>query len=364
MLLRLDLQLFSGEKTEKATPHKRRETRKKGEVAKSPEVAQAVTLLFCFAFLMISGKSIIAGCLDIYRRSFQEYLRWDLSVSSVQLLFNQLLWDVVKLVSPIFAVVLVAGVGANYLQVGIMFNPESLKMKLGKLDPIQGFKRMFSLRSLVELLKSILKMVLTASIAWMMIWKQKDEFLLIGQKSLWDSARFIGTLTVQIGIVVAISLVVLAAGDYFFQKFEFEKKIRMSKQDIKDEYKKMEGDPFIKGKRRAKQREMSMNRMMQEVPKADVIITNPTHYAVAIRYDLETMDAPVVIAKGKDYIALKIKEIAKQNKIMTVENRPLARSLFASVEIGESIPEEMFNTVGEILAYVYYQEGRYKGMMT
>lgn len=137
----------------------------------------------------------------------------------------------------------------------------------------------------------------------------------------------------------------------------------MSKQDIKDEYKKMEGDPVIKGKRRARQRQIAMNRMIQEVPKADVVITNPTHFAVAIRYDFGTMDAPEVIAKGKDHIALKIKEIAKQHKIMTVENRPLARSLFAAVEIGETIPEELFNAVGEILAYVYYQEGRYKGMM-
>lgn len=364
MLLRLDLQLFAGEKTEKATPNKRRETRKKGQVAKSPEVASALTLLLCFAFFMFAGKSLIAGCLTIYRRSYQEYLLWDISISSTQLLFNQLLWEVVKLVAPIFAVVVVAGVVANYLQVGFMFNPESLKMKLGKLNPLEGAKRIFSLKSVVELIKSILKIVITSSIASWMIWKQKDELFLIGQKSLWDSARFIGLLTIQIGIAVAIILVILAAADYFYQKFEYEKKIRMSKQDIKDEYKKMEGDPFIKGKRRAKQRELSMNRMMQEVPKADVVITNPTHFAVAIRYDLESMDAPEVIAKGQDYIALKIKEIAKQNKIMTVENKPLARALFAAVEIGEPIPEEMFNAVGEILAYVYYQEGRYKGMMT
>ncbi|ETI69336.1 flagellar biosynthesis protein FlhB [Neobacillus vireti] len=364
MLLRLDLQLFSGEKTEKATPHKRRETRKKGQVAKSPEVSSALTLLLCFAFFMVGGKSLIAGCLNIFRHSYQEYLLWDFSIASTQLLFNLLLWDVVKLVAPIFGVVLVAGVIANYLQVGFMFNPESLKMNLGKLNPLQGFKRIFSLKSIVELIKSILKIVLTSSIAGMMIWEQKEELFSIGQKSLWDSSRFIGSLTIKIGIVTACILIILAAADYFYQKFEYEKKIRMSKQDIKDEYKKMEGDPFIKGKRRAKQRELSMNRMMQEVPKADVVITNPTHFAIAIRYDMETMDAPEVIAKGKDHIALKIKEIAKENKIMTVENKPLARALFAAVEIGGQIPEEMFNAVGEILAYVYYQENRYKGMIT
>ncbi|WP_413300334.1 flagellar biosynthesis protein FlhB [Bacillus sp. 1P10SD] len=363
MLLRLDLQLFSGEKTEKATPTKRREVRKKGQIAKSPEVSSALTLLLSFSFFMIGGKSFIEGCLNIYRHSFQEYLLWDLSISSTQLLFNQLLLDVTKLVAPIFGVVLVAGVVANYMQVGFMFNIESLKMNLGKLNPLEGAKQIFSLRAVVELIKSILKIVITSSIVYILIWKQKDELFSIGEKNLYESARFIGSLTVQIGITIAACLIVLAAADYFYKWFEHEKKIRMSKQDIKDEHKKSEGDPLIKGKRRAMQQQLSMNRMMQELPKADVVITNPTHFAVAIKYDFETMAAPEVIAKGKDHIALKIKEIAKENKIMTVENKPLARALFASVEIGQPIPEELFNAVGEILAYVYYQEGRHKGMM-
>lgn len=363
MLLRLDLQLFSGEKTEKATPNKRREARKKGQVAKSQEVSSAILLLVCFAFLMVGGKSLIEGCFLIFRHSYQEYMLWDLSISSTRVLFNQLLWDVAKIVGPIFALVFIAGLVANYIQVGFMFNPDSLKMNFGKINPLQGAKNIFSLRSLVELLKSILKIVMTSYIAYLVIWKQKDEFVLLGEKSLWDSARFIGSLSVQVGITVSASLVILAAADYLYQKYEYEKKLRMSKQEIKDEHKKMEGDPVIKGQRRARQRQIAMNRMIQEVPKADVVITNPTHFAVAIQYDFETMDAPHVIAKGQDYVALKIKEIAKQHKIMTVENRPLARALFASVEIGETIPEELFNAVGEILAYVYFQEGRYKGMM-
>ena len=363
MLLRLDLQLFSGEKTEKATPQKRRDARKKGQVAKSPEVSSALTLLLSFGFFMIAGKSFIEGCLNIYRHSFQEYLLWDLSSSSSQLLFNQLLWDVTKLIGPFLAIVLVAGVLANYIQVGFMFNLESIKMNFGKLNPLQGAKQIFSLRSVVELIKSILKIVITSVIVFLMIWNQKNELFSIGEKSLFDSARFIGSLTIKIGMTIAICLIALAAADYFYQWFSHEKKIRMSKQDIKDEHKKMEGDPLIKGKRRARQQQLAMNRMMAELPKADVVITNPTHFAVAIRYDFKKMAAPEVIAKGKDHIALKIKEIAKQNKIMTVENKPLARALFAAVEIGQPIPEELFNAVGEILAYVYYQEGRYKGMM-
>jgi flagellar biosynthetic protein FlhB len=223
---------------------------------------------------------------------------------------------------------------------------------------------MFSLRALVELFKSILKIIFIGVVVFSLIWKRKQELLIIGEKSIFDASRLIGSLVIQIGLAAAACLAVLAAADYLYQKFEYEKKLRMSKQDIKDEYKKMEGDPFIKGQRRARQRELSMNRMMQEVPKADVVITNPTHFAVAIRYDFKSMAAPEVIAKGQDHIALKIKEIAKQNEIMTVENRPLARALFAAVEIGQPVPEEMFNAVGEVLAYVYYQEGRYKGMMS
>jgi flagellar biosynthesis protein FlhB len=363
-MLRLDLQFFSGEKTEKATSNKRREARKKGQIAKSPEVASALTLLLCFAFLMIGGKSLFEGCLNIFRRSYQEYLLWDITMANTHTLFTQLLFESVKLVIPIFGVVLVAGVIANYMQVGFMFNPDSLKMKLEKLDPIQGAKNIFTMRSLVELIKSILKMALISVVVYMVVWKKKEQLFTIGEKNIWDAIRFIGSLIVQLGMTVAVILIVLAIADYIFQKYDYEKKLRMSKQDIKDEFKKMEGDPYIKGKRRAKQRELAMNRMIQEVPKADVIITNPTHFAVAIRYDLETMDAPVVIAKGKDFVALKIKEIAKENKIMTVENKPLARTLFATVEIGEQIPEDLFNAVGEVLAYVYYQEGRYKGMRT
>lgn len=362
MLLRLDLQLFSGEKTEKATPNKRREARKKGQIVKSMEVPSALTFLLSFSFLMIGGKSLVEGCISIYRHVFQEYMLWDITISSTQLIFNQLLLDAAKLVAPLLGIALIAGLVGNFAQVGFLFNP--LKFNFSKLNPLQGLKNMFSIRALVELLKSILKIMITGGIVFFMIWKKKDALMIMGEKSIADGARLIGSLIIQIGLAAAACLAVLAAVDYLYQKYEYEKKLRMSKQDIKDEYKKMEGDPFIKGQRRARQRELSMNRMMQEVPKADVVITNPTHFAVAIQYDFKTMDAPVVIAKGQDHIALKIREIAKQHKIMTVENRPLARALFAAVEIGQPVPEEMFNAVGEVLAYVYYQEGRYKGMMS
>lgn len=354
---------MAGEKTEKATPHKRREAKKKGQAAKSPEVASALTLLLTFSFLLIGGKSLIEGCLAIYQHCFQEYMLWNVTVPSVQLLFNQLLIDAAKIIAPIFVIALAAGLIANFAQVGFVFNPGLLKFNFGKINPLKGAKNIFSLRTVMELIKSILKIVITGGIVFGMVWQRKDDLFAIGTKDIYSSSALIGSLIVQVGMAVSACLFVLSIADFLYQKFDFEKKLRMSKQEVKDEFKKMEGDPVIKGKRRAKQRQLAMGRMIQEVPKADVVITNPTHFAVAIRYDIKNMEAPEVIAKGKDHIALKIKEVAKQHKIMTVENRPLARALFASVEIGESIPEELFNAVGEILAYVYYQEGRYKGMM-
>lgn len=354
---------MSGEKTEKATPHKRMEARKKGQVAKSPEVAAALTLLFSFFCLLIGGKSFVEGCFNIYRKCFQEYLLWDVTVLNTQTIYKQLLVESAKLVAPLFAVTIAAGLISNIAQVGFMLNGAGLKMDFAKINPFEGAKNIFSFRAIVELIKSILKIIVTSVVAFLVVWNKRTELFLLSQKNIWDVSGFIGMLVVQIGIWVSVSLVIIAAADYVYKRFEYEKKLRMSKQEIKEEFKKMDGDPFIKGKRKAIQREIAMKRMMQDVPKADVIITNPTHFAVAVRYDFKTMDAPEVIAKGQDHVALKIKEIAKEHKIMTVENKPLARALFASVEIGESVPEELFNAVGEILAYVYYQNGRYKGMM-
>ncbi|MHC0038147.1 flagellar biosynthesis protein FlhB [Pseudoneobacillus sp. C159] len=362
-MLRLDLQFFSGEKTEKATPHKRKDARKKGQIAKSMEVSPAFTLLFTFSFLLIFGKHMLEGMLNIYRHSFQEYLLWDVTMSSTRVLFNQLVVDSVKLVAPIFLVVVLVSLVANYIQVGFMFNPDLLKVKFEKLNPIQGAKQILSIKSLVELLKALFKILIISFLSYKLIMGKMPDLVKISEKGIWDATRLIGLLSVQIGIVISASLIVLSVFDYLFKKHEHEKKIRMSKQDIKDEHKKMEGDPHVKGQRKAIQRQMAQNRMMQDVPKADVVITNPTHFAVAIRYDMKEMIAPIVIAKGQDHVALKIKELAKENKIMIVENKPLARALFSSVEIGEAIPEDLFNAVGEILAYVYYQEGRYKGMM-
>jgi flagellar biosynthesis protein FlhB len=352
-LLSLDLQFFSGEKTEKATPKKREDARKKGQVAKSQDVNTAVLLLAIFMFLWVAGEYLLDLLLGIFRHSFQEYMLLNLTEKNVFSLFSVILQESAYFLGPILVIAMIAGIAANYFQIGFLYSPEAIQMKLEKIDPIQGFKKIFSIRSLVELLKSILKISFVGFIAFAILWKHMDEILFLSQKSIGDALVSIATITVQMGIFCSAGLLFLAILDYLYQKYDFEKNIRMSKQDIKDEHKNIEGDPLIKSKIKQRQREMAMQRMMQEVPKADVVITNPTHFAIALKYDEEKLDAPYVVAKGVDFVAQKIKLIAKENDVITVENRSLARALYSQTEIGDAVPEEFFKAVAEILAFVY-----------
>lgn len=352
-VIQTNLQFFAGEKTEQATPKKRQEAREKGQVAKSQEVGTALMMLAGFLFLLFMGKFMGLNLAKIMHGTFTEYLLWDVTAANVKVIFQNLLWQSTMIVLPFLGVAVVIGVFSNFIQFGFLFTTEPLKMKLEKLDPIQGAKKLFSLRSLVELLKSILKIILTSTIAIMVLWKAVDRIVVLSQTSVGNVLSLSASLTVQIGLFIAILLLVLAVLDYLYQRFEHEKGLRMSKQDIKDEHKKTEGDPLIKGKIKQRQREMAMSRMMQEIPKADVVITNPTHFAVAIQYQANEMKAPKVIAKGKDHLALKIKEVAREANVITMENKPLARALYAEVDIDQEIPESLFKAVAEVLAYVY-----------
>lgn len=353
LLVSVNLQMFAGEKTEKATPKKKQEARNKGQVAKSQEVASALIMLSSFLFLLFMGQSMAANILKIMRGTFTEYVHWDITSTNIQVMFNNLLFESAMIVAPFLLLALIMGIFSNYIQIGFLFTTEPLKMKLEKLDPIQGAKKIFSLRAIVELLKSILKIVLTSTIAILVLGKALDEIMVLSQTSLGNVLSLVSSLTVQIGAFIALLLLVLSVFDYLYQKYEHEKGLRMSKQDIKDEFKKTEGDPLIKGKIKQRQREMAMRRMMQEIPNADVVITNPTHFAIAIQYKAEEMQAPKVIAKGKDQVALKMKEIAQRENVIMMENKPLARALYAQVEIGQEVPESLFKAVAEVLAYVY-----------
>lgn len=353
MLLSLDLQMFAGEKTERATPKKRQDVRKKGQTAKSQDINTAVVLLAVFLLLKMVGNYLGAGILTLFKNSFQDYMLMNVTPGNLRVIFLTILKDLVLYLGPILLVAMIAGVVSNVAQVGFMFTGEAMLPKFEKINPISGFKRIFSLRSVVELVKSLLKIGFVGIVTFLVLWTRMPEILVLSQKSIGTALVTLGSLSVQMGLFASGALLFLAILDYLYQKYDFEKSIRMSKQDLKDEFKSMEGDPLIKSRIKQRQREMAMRRMMQEVPKADVVITNPTHFAIAILYDEAKRDAPVVVAKGADFTAQKIKAIAKENDVMTVENRPLARALYSQTEIGDTIPEEFFKAVAEILAFVY-----------
>jgi flagellar biosynthetic protein FlhB len=356
--LQLDLQLFAQEKTESATPKKRQEARKKGQVAKSSELPGAFILFFTFLSFLMFGGFLKKHFLNIFQVIFTDYLISDISIMNMTTLFGHLMIEGLILLSPIFFVTLIIALLGNYLQIGLLFTGDPLLMKFSKINPLEGAKKIFGLRSIVEFLKSMLKVTVVGIVVYITLAGQIDQIMTLSHFSLENTLSFVASITVKLGLTIGLILMVLAIFDYIYQKYEHEKSLKMSKQDIKDEYKKSEGDPLIKGKIKERQRKLAMQRMMQEIPNADVVITNPTHYAIALKYNASAMEAPKVIAKGKDYVALKIREIAKENNIIMMENKPLARALYNQVELGDSIPADLFQAVAEVLAYVYKIKGK------
>jgi flagellar biosynthesis protein FlhB len=351
--LRMDLQWFAGEKSEPATPKKKQDARKKGQVAKSMELPSALILFFAFLFFLMFGGFMKERIFDLFTVSLNQYMLLDLSQSNVLYIFRELLFNGLIMLSPIMIGVVIIGIVGNYMQFGFLLTGEPLMMKLNKINPLEGAKRLFSMRALVDFLKSILKLTIVAIVAYTTVIGERSTILILSSLPIENLFTYAAGVTINLGLKICAVLICLAIFDFMYQKYEHAKNLRMSKQDIKDEYKKTEGDPLIKGKIREKQRRMAMQRMMQEIPNADVVITNPTHFAVAIRYDSKEMEAPLVIAKGQDYVALKIKELAKKHDIILMENKPLARALFAKVEIGQHVPNDLFQAVAEVLAYVY-----------
>jgi flagellar biosynthesis protein FlhB len=354
MMLRLDLQFFAGEKTEKATPKKRQDSRKKGQILKSQDVTSAILLLSVFLFLFFAAGFMRDRFFVFFHQAFIEYITLPkLDEDQAMLIYGEVLIQMALLLLPVMLVAVVAGIAGNIFQFGLLLTAEPLKMDLKKIDPIKGLKRIFSIRAIIELIKSVLKISFIGTTTTLILMANIDKVLGLAFKSPWDTLTTVGQLAALMGITAAFVLLFISILDFMYQKFDYEKNLRMSKQDIKDEHKNSEGDPIIKSRIKQLQREMAMRRMMQEVPHADVVITNPTHYAIALKYKDGDMDAPIVVAKGVDFVAQKIKLIATENNIVMVENRPLARSLYDDVEIGGRIPEEFFKAIAEILAYVY-----------
>jgi len=354
LLLPLDLQYFAGDKTEKATPKKRQDARKKGQVVKSQDVSAAFLLLALFLLLYFWAPSMLESMFSFFHQSIEKNMLIEsLNQDTVMEIYSQSLMEMAKIALPILLVAMVIGIAANFFQFGFLFTTEQLKFDLKKLDPIKGIKKIISLRAIVNLIKSLLKVAFIGTVTALIIWMNLEDVLSLSLHNPWEILSTVARLTGLMGIAAAIVLILIGVLDYTYEKFDYEKNLKMSKQDIKDEYKNAEGDPKIKSKIKQRQREMAMRRMMQEIPNADVVITNPTHYAIALKYDENSMEAPKVVAKGTDFVAQKIKLIAKENNVVMVENRPLARAMYDKVEIGDFVPEEFFKAVAEVLAYVY-----------
>lgn len=365
MIYKLNLQLFAsgpggGDKTEKATPKKRQDARKKGQVFQSREISSAMILMFVFVTLRILGKNMYLEITNYMKRVLTEYPKMDnfYMPDIVVRIFADSVIVFFKMSAPILAVALITGLIISYAQVGVLFTFETLKPKFDRINPLSGMKRMFSMRSIVELLKAVFKIVIIGYVAYTYLNGQAVTILSLMDMDLISIGTFTALTSLNIAIRICIVLIILGVFDFAYQWWNHEKDLKMTKQEVKEEFKQTEGNPEIKSKIRQTQRQMSMRRMMQEIPKADVVITNPTHFACALKYDSAVSAAPTLIAKGQDYLALRIKEVAKECRIEIVENKPLARSIYDNVEIGKAIPPDLYQAVAEVLAFVYNLKGK------
>ena len=353
-----NLQFFGegGDKTEKATPKKLDDARKEGRVARSSDLINGFMLLLMFFVLKLFGGIMANLFLDSFVKYYNKASDISMEVFDVKQavnLSNEIVIDIVIASLPVLIGSFVVALVGNIVQVGWKVTGKPLKPKLDRLNPIGGLKRMFSQEKVVELIKSILKVLAIALVAYNEV-KDRWKFILnLYDFEFMQAILNIFDIVLDVGIKISVIFVIIGLADFGYQKWKHLHDLRMSKQEVKDEMKQSEGDPQIKGQIRQKMREGARRRMMQELPKADVVITNPTHFAVAVKYDKETAEAPYVLAKGADYVAANIKEIAKQNNIEIVENKPLARMLYYNVEIGDQIPPELYQMVAEVLAYVY-----------
>lgn len=353
-----NLQFFGegGAKTEKATPKKLDDARKEGRVARSSDLINGFMLLLMFFVLKLFGGIMANLFLDSFVKYYNKASDISMEVFDVKQavnLSNEIVIDIVIASLPVLIGSFVVALVGNIVQVGWKVTGKPLKPKLDRLNPIGGLKRMFSQEKVVELIKSILKVLAIALVAYNEV-KDRWKFILnLYDFEFMQAILNIFDIVLDVGIKISVIFVIIGLADFGYQKWKHLHDLRMSKQEVKDEMKQSEGDPQIKGQIRQKMREGARRRMMQDLPKADVVITNPTHFAVAVKYDKETAEAPYVLAKGADYVAANIKEIAKQNNIEIVENKPLARMLYYNVEIGDQIPPELYQMVAEVLAYVY-----------
>ena len=352
----------SQEKTEEPTPRRLEKAKEEGQTARSKELATMAVLLAGAGGLLIFGTSLGASIESIMRDSFviERSAIFDTRHMSVQLILaaKEAAWAL----SPILVMLLIAAVAGSIGIGGLLFSAKAIAPKFNRMDPIKGLGRMFSMRSLIELVKAIAKVGLVMAVAILILNLRTEDLLAIAEEPTVPAMEHVLWTLGWSFFFLSCATIAIAAIDVPFQIYDHQKKLRMTKQEVKDEYKDTEGKPEVKGKIRQLQREMAQRRMMQDVPKADVVITNPTHYAVALKYDQKTMGAPVVVAKGADEVAFKIMEIARENKVEVLRTQPLTRAVYHNTDIGEEIPDGLYMAIAQVLAYVFqlrqFRKGR------
>ncbi|HHT46172.1 MAG TPA: flagellar biosynthesis protein FlhB [Firmicutes bacterium] len=351
----LDLQLFAGDedKTEEPTPHRRREARRRGQVMKSMEMNAAVNMLGAAFFFILFYRHFLDAITSFLKHCLGELSQLTNEMFFFDYLARMTLEQYLALVAPFLAAALFLGLLSNILQVGFLVSGETIKPQLNRINPAEGAKRILSRRALFELIKSLLKVSIIGVVSYLYLCsKLPDMLLLLGQEAGVFTATLYRILQ-GLALRVAVVFLFLALIDYLFQRQEFQKSLRMSRKEVRDEFKNLEGDPHLRARQRERQRAIVQQRSLEHVPEATVVITNPTHLAVALRYDEKEDQAPVMVAKGAARIAERIREIAAKNNIPIIHDPPVARMLFENVEPGEEIPEDLYRAVAEILALVY-----------
>ena len=362
-MLPYHLQFFAegAEKTEEPTPKKLTDARKEGQVARSNEFTTSVELVAFFLALKIfigfMGNKFIENFRSFFQY-FEKAVDGEFTALTAEGILRSSVGKILITSLPLLAVAVVVSFAVVLYQVKWTVSAKPLKPKLSKINPITGFKKMFSLEKLVSLGIEVIKIIVIGYVAYSTLKNKWNTLLILYDMDLYQGMALIGDLVLDLGLKISLIYLLIGLADYIYQKIKFKKEMRMTKEEVKEEFKQTEGDPQVKRKIRSKMMEVSRRRMMQQVPEADVVITNPTHLAVAIKYDKDVADAPVLLAKGADYLALKIKEIAKEHNIAIVENKPLARMLYYNVEIGAEIPPELYQMTAEVLAYVYKLKGK------
>ncbi len=341
------------EKTEDPTARRISEARKRGQVARSQELSSVAIITAGLITLLILGPATLQQMLGIFTTNFSEVGKMPINMININYLFQSWGWVFVKILAPIMLILALVGFFISFAQVGPLFSFKAMEPQPDRFNLAKGAKRLFALKSLFNLFRDSIKIILIAAVAYYTLKAEMPNYLPLMDKDVGQIFLFGAGLTFKLGIRCALALLLLAILDYAYQKWNYKKGLKMSKQDVKDEMKTYEGNPQIKARARRVQQEQARKRMFQDIPNADVVVTNPTEIAVALKYKSEEMNAPKIIAKGQRLIAEKIKEIAREYDIPIVEDKPLARSLFQYVEVGMEVPEHLYKAVAEVLAYVH-----------